>query len=109
MGATWSREHAAAGVHEQVRCAALLDAPSPPPPGPSLRTLNRKGSLAGVKRRRLPSAVTSSSPSSCAALDSEPAARLEPCVPVATAPPTVWCTNQGNAGSVYPAGAARVT
>lgn len=56
----------------------------------AVRTRNRKGDSSGVKRRTLPSASTASSASSCAPLDSEPASRLLPCVPVATAPPTVW-------------------
>jgi hypothetical protein len=66
-------------------------------------TLKRKGSSWGVKRRRVPSASTASSPSSCRVLDIVPHAMLLPCDPVATAPATVWYTNHGNAGSVQPA------
>jgi hypothetical protein len=75
----------------------------------ALPTLNRKGLSWGVNRRRLPSATTSSSASSCCSLDMLPSTRLLPWVPVATAPPIVWKTNHGNAGSVHPAGASSVT
>ena len=39
-------------------------------------------------------------------LERLPNRMLLPCVPVATAPPTVWSMNQGNAASVHPFGAA---
>ena len=40
--------------------------------------------------------------------DRLPQNMVEPCVPVETAPPTVWSTYQANAGSTYPYGAFAV-
>ena len=40
--------------------------------------------------------------------DRLPQNMVEPCVPVETAPPTVWSTYQANAGSTYPFGAFAV-